>query len=147
MVYGPEQNIASISMKFRDRRPAKLVYNINKILNLFVLVNNKVEWYGIGLYDHRAEYSFPLDHHFIPSGTVYRGALVRTDVWEIMSLLSSGSHSCVTVESHFRSLFREGHHLWWKSAVFWDAFRAVSIKDTSWVFKWTPFSFENKNLK
>jgi hypothetical protein len=38
-----------------------------------------------------------------------------------------GPHSCVTAESLLHSLPIEGHCVWSKSAVFWDAFTAVSV--------------------
>jgi hypothetical protein len=69
----------------------------------------------------------------MPSGALCRVALVRTNVSENISLLSSGflrvmgSNICVTVESLLMSLYIEGSYLWSKNTALWDAFTAVSI--------------------
>jgi hypothetical protein len=77
----------------------------------------------------------------MPSGTLYRVALVRTDVSE--NALSPSSeffgvicfHSCVSVESLLVSLPIKEEHLWPKNTVLWNALTRVSIVDASWDFE------------
>jgi hypothetical protein len=76
----------------------------------------------------------------MPSGTLYRVPLVRTDVSENIQPPSSGFlrvigfHKCVAVESLLLSLTIEEHSLWSNNTVLWDAFTAVSIIDAFWDF-------------
>jgi hypothetical protein len=72
------------------------------------------------------------------SGTLYRVAVVITDVFENVSPPSSGFprvigfHSYITVESSFISLYIDGYSVRPKNSVLWDAFTAVSITDVFW---------------
>jgi hypothetical protein len=74
------------------------------------------------------------------SGTLYRIALVRTNVSKNILSPSSGFfrvigfHSCDTVESLLIGLSIEGYYLWSKYTVLWDAFTAESITDAFWDF-------------
>jgi hypothetical protein len=62
-------------------------------------------------------------------------SVIQTEVSENVSspssgfLMVKGFHSCVTVESLLPILSTEGHYLWSKNTVFWDAIKAVSIID------------------
>jgi hypothetical protein len=86
---------------------------------------------------------------FMSSGTLYRVRQVTFDVSENTSPPSSGflivigPHSCVTVESLLISLSTEGHYVWSKNSVLWDAFTAVTIIDyhskEPWRWRWYVF--------